>query len=49
MIDSVFAIGTKAAFSIIIFDKFHSMMGHPCNTVLKETAKSTNIQLTRDP
>jgi hypothetical protein len=28
------------------FDKFHSMMGHPHNAVLKETAKANKIQLT---
>jgi hypothetical protein len=28
------------------FDKFHSLMGHPNNAVLKETAKAHNIQLT---
>jgi hypothetical protein len=28
------------------FDKFHSIMGHPNNAVLKETAKAHNIQLT---
>jgi hypothetical protein len=28
------------------FDKFHSLMGHPNNVVLKETARAHNIQLT---
>jgi hypothetical protein len=32
--------------SAMTFDKFHSIMGHPKNAVLKETAKSHNIQLT---
>jgi hypothetical protein len=34
---------TKLAITV---DKFHSLMGHPNSTVLQETAKSHNIQLT---
>jgi hypothetical protein len=36
----------KGAFAIIIFDKFHSMMGHPHNAVLKETSQANKIQFT---
>jgi hypothetical protein len=37
---------TEGAFAIINFDKFHIMMGHPLNEVLKETAQANKIQLT---
>jgi hypothetical protein len=44
-IETTFAI-TEGAFAIINFDKFHSMMGHPHNAILKETAQTNKIQLT---
>jgi hypothetical protein len=43
--ETVYAI-TEGAFAIINVDKFHSMMGHPHNAVLKETAHANKIQLT---
>jgi hypothetical protein len=36
---------TEGAFTIINFDKFHSMMGLPHNAVLKETVQANKIQL----
>jgi hypothetical protein len=39
-------IAPEAANLAMTFDKFHSIMGHPNNAVLKETAKSHKIQLT---
>jgi hypothetical protein len=44
-VESAYAI-TEGAFAIINFDKFHIMMGHPHNAVIKETAKANKIQLT---
>jgi hypothetical protein len=43
--ETAYAI-TEAAFAIINFDKFHSMMGHPQNAVLKETVQANKIPLT---
>jgi hypothetical protein len=37
---------TEGAFAIINTDKFHSMMGHPHNAVLKEIAQANKSQLT---
>jgi hypothetical protein len=34
---------SEGSLAIINFDKFHSMMGHPHNGVLKETAKANKI------
>jgi hypothetical protein len=39
-------VSPEAANLAMTFDKFHSLMEHPNNAVLKETAKSHNIQLT---
>jgi hypothetical protein len=39
-------VSPEAANLAMTFDKFHSLMGHPNNAVLKETAKAHNIQLT---
>jgi hypothetical protein len=32
--------------AIMNFDKFHRIMGHPHNAVLKETTKANKIQIT---
>jgi hypothetical protein len=39
---------TEGAFAIINLDKFHSMMGHPHNAVLKETAQANMIKISLD-
>jgi hypothetical protein len=39
-------VSSEASNLAMTFDKFHSIMGHPNNAVLKETAKAFNIQLT---
>jgi hypothetical protein len=36
----------EAAYLIMDFDKLHSVMGHPHNVTLKDTAKANNVQLT---
>jgi hypothetical protein len=38
-------VSPEAANLAMTFDKFHSIMGHPNNAVLKETSKAHNIQL----
>jgi hypothetical protein len=43
--ETAYAI-TEETFAIINFDKFHSMMGHPHNAFLQETAQENKIQLT---
>jgi hypothetical protein len=45
-VETAYAIGAETSFTIIEFDNFCSMMGHLNNEVLRETAKSKNIQLT---
>jgi hypothetical protein len=45
-VETEYTIGEEAEFVIINFYKFHSMMGHPHNSVLKQTARANNVQLT---
>jgi hypothetical protein len=39
-------VSPEAANLAMTFDKFHKIMGHPNNVVIKETAKAHSIQLT---
>jgi hypothetical protein len=43
--ETAYAI-TEGPFAIINFDKFHSMIGHSHNAILKETEQANKIQLT---
>jgi hypothetical protein len=41
--NTAYAIGSDAAFTIINLDKFHSIMGHPHNAVLKKLLRKINF------
>jgi hypothetical protein len=43
---NIVPFNTEAVYLTMDFDKFHSIMGHPNNAILKEMAKFNNIQLT---